>query len=82
MQRSNNVLPLIFMGIFALCWIVGLWNVVLASRIKRPPGQALPSLPEILGNPDDPARRYAKRLLVAIGVGAISWYFAFYGSPV
>ena len=73
---------MIFAGIFTLCWLVALWNVVLAARVKRAPGQALPPLPEILGNPDDPARRYVKRLLAAIGVGAISWYIAFYGSPI
>jgi len=79
MRRPADVITIISMGVFVLCWIFALWNILLACRIKRPPGQTLPSLPEILGNPDDPARPYAKMLLAAFLVAAISWSFGFFG---
>ena len=63
-------------ALFMLCWIYGFWNVAQTSKIRRDPGRRPPSLLEIISDPDDPARCYAIRQLVAMAAGVVIWSLA------
>jgi hypothetical protein len=82
MPQSANIVVPISMGVFLLCWIFAIWNVILVARVARPPGESSPTLLQIIENDEDPARPYVKRIIGAYFLAAVSWFFAFNGGTV